>query len=192
MLIRDATSADWETIWPFFQHIVSAGDTYCYDRHIIESQARSVWLLEPPGRTVVATDAYAVLGSAKMHPNQGGPGGHIATASFMVDPRHAGRGWDGLWAAMSWTGRAPSASEPSSSTPWSRRTPAQSHYGVRWDSRCWPPCPRPSTTRRMAMSGCRSCIGASEPGIRIRQGRCCLLAWLRQRMATVAGWPQIH
>ena len=41
---------------------------------------------------MVPTDAHAVLGSAKMHPNQGGPGGQIATASFMVDPRHGGRG----------------------------------------------------------------------------------------------------
>jgi GNAT superfamily N-acetyltransferase len=93
MLIRDAMPDDWMAIWPFLHRIVAAGQTYCYDRGLAEDQARRLWLLEPPGRTVVAVDAdNAVLGTAKMHPNQGGPGAHVATASFMVDPRHGGRG----------------------------------------------------------------------------------------------------
>ena len=93
MLIRDAMPDDWAAIWPFVSQIVAAGETFCYDRGLTEDQARRLWLLEPPGRTVVAVGAdLAVLGTAKMHPNQGGPGGHVATASFMVDPRHGGRG----------------------------------------------------------------------------------------------------
>jgi GNAT superfamily N-acetyltransferase len=34
----------------------------------------------------------AVVGSAKMGPNRPGRGAHIATASFLVDPAHRGRG----------------------------------------------------------------------------------------------------
>jgi len=50
-------------------------------------------MLEPPGRTVVAVDADGtVLGSAKMNPNQSGPGAHVAGAGFMVSPAAAGRG----------------------------------------------------------------------------------------------------
>jgi len=42
---------------------------------------------------VVAVDAGGtVLGTAETHPNQGGPGAHVANAGFMVDPAHAGRG----------------------------------------------------------------------------------------------------
>jgi hypothetical protein len=33
-----------------------------------------------------------VLGTAESGPNHGGPASHVASASFMVDPRHAGRG----------------------------------------------------------------------------------------------------
>ena len=33
-----------------------------------------------------------MLGTAKLHPNHGGPAPHVANASFMVDPDHAGRG----------------------------------------------------------------------------------------------------
>jgi GNAT superfamily N-acetyltransferase len=93
VLIRDATPQDWPAIWSFLHEIVAAGETYAYDREMSEAGARVIWLLEPPGRTVVAvaTDG-TVLGSAKMNPNQGGPGSHVASASFMVDPAHAGRG----------------------------------------------------------------------------------------------------
>ncbi|MEP6696480.1 MAG: GNAT family N-acetyltransferase [Pseudonocardiales bacterium] len=93
MLIRDATAEDWAAIWPFFQAIVAAQETYSYDPDMSGEQARDLWLPAPPGRTVVAVDdSGTVLGSAKMNPNQLGPGAHVASASFMVDPAQAGRG----------------------------------------------------------------------------------------------------
>ena len=50
-------------------------------------------MLDPPGRTVVATGGDGgVLGTAKMNPNQAGPGAHIASASYMVAAAHRGRG----------------------------------------------------------------------------------------------------
>ncbi|MDQ6874199.1 MAG: GNAT family N-acetyltransferase [Actinomycetota bacterium] len=93
MLIREATAGDWPAIWPFFREIVTAGETYAYDPAIGSEQARAMWLLPPPGHSVVALDpAGTVLGTAKLNPNQTGPGGHVASASFMVDPAHAGQG----------------------------------------------------------------------------------------------------
>ncbi|MEV6568237.1 GNAT family N-acetyltransferase [Streptomyces kronopolitis] len=93
MLIRTATAADWPAIWPFLHAIVAAGETYTYPRDLDEATAREMWLLAPPGRTVVAVDdAGTVLGTAKMNPNHMGGASHIAGASFMVDPRHGGRG----------------------------------------------------------------------------------------------------
>ena len=93
MRIREATAADWPAIWPFFRAIVVAGGTIPYDPEITTEQGRAMWLLEAPGRTVVAVeDDGAVLGSANMHPNRPGRGAHVASATFMVDPGHAGRG----------------------------------------------------------------------------------------------------
>ncbi|HCA87082.1 MAG TPA: GNAT family N-acetyltransferase [Streptomyces sp.] len=93
MLIREATPADWPVIWPFLRGIVAAGETYTWPRDIGEDRARDMWMLTAPSRTVVAVDeAGTVLGTAKMNPNHMGPGAHIASASFMVDPAHAGRG----------------------------------------------------------------------------------------------------
>ncbi|MFJ5676158.1 GNAT family N-acetyltransferase [Streptomyces sp. NPDC093097] len=93
MLIREANAADWPAIWPFFRSIVRAGETYSYPVDIDEPAARALWMLQPPGRTVVAVDdSGAVLGSAKMNPNQMGNAAHVAGAGFMVDPAHRGRG----------------------------------------------------------------------------------------------------
>ncbi|HWE10508.1 MAG TPA: GNAT family N-acetyltransferase [Solirubrobacteraceae bacterium] len=93
MLIRDAHPEDWGSIWPFFHEIVAAGETYAYDPDLSPAEAERLWLVAPPGRTVVAVDAEgAVLGSAAMYANRPGPGSHVASASFMVDSRHPRRG----------------------------------------------------------------------------------------------------
>ncbi|MBH5333533.1 GNAT family N-acetyltransferase [Streptomyces pactum] len=93
MRISPATSDDWPAVWRFLRRIVADAETFTYPPDITEDLARDIWMLDAPGRTVVATDASGtVLGSAKMNPNQMGPGAHVSSASFMVDPAHQGRG----------------------------------------------------------------------------------------------------
>ena len=92
MEIRDASAEDWPAIWPFLHEIVAAGETYAYDRDMTEEQGRALWMIGPPGRTVVAVDDGVVVGTATMYANRPGPGSHVASASFMVDPGRAGRG----------------------------------------------------------------------------------------------------
>ncbi|MGH2909750.1 MAG: GNAT family N-acetyltransferase [Solirubrobacteraceae bacterium] len=94
MHVRDAIAEDWPAIWPFFQRIVAAGETYAYDRDMDEPTGRATWMVAPPGRVSVAEDDGdgAILGSASMYRNRGGPGAHVASASFMVDPERSGRG----------------------------------------------------------------------------------------------------
>ena len=91
--IRDARPEDWDAIWPFFRQIVAAGETYAYDRDTDEAEGRRMWMVGPPGRTVVAAVREGtVLGSANMYANREGPGSHVASASFMVDPQRSGLG----------------------------------------------------------------------------------------------------
>lgn len=93
MLIREAAPGDWPVIWPILRAIVAAGETFAYDTGMDEASARATWMVGAPGRTVVAAgDDGAVLGTANMYANRGGPGAHVASASFMVAPRHEGRG----------------------------------------------------------------------------------------------------
>lgn len=91
--IRPATAADWPAIWPFYQAIVAAGETYALPRDISEPEGRAQWMQSPPGQTFVAVDeGGAVLGSASVYPNRPAAGSHVASASFMVDPGRGGRG----------------------------------------------------------------------------------------------------
>jgi L-amino acid N-acyltransferase YncA len=102
--IRDYTASDWLSVWPIFREVVAAGDTFAYDPGWSSEQAREVWVVDPPGHTVVACDGPRVLGTAHMGPNRPGPGSHVATASFMVacDARGQGVGRALCEYALSW------------------------------------------------------------------------------------------
>ncbi|AEV82057.1 N-acetyltransferase GCN5 [Actinoplanes sp. SE50] len=99
---------DWGQVWPIVREVVRAADTYPFDPAMTEPEARAIWLEQPPGLTVVSTEPARggadhdvpangsppekITGTAKMGPNRGGPGAHIATASFMVAAGSRGRG----------------------------------------------------------------------------------------------------
>jgi L-amino acid N-acyltransferase YncA len=91
--VREAAPTDWDAIWPFMRQIVAAGETFSWDTDIGAQEARASWMREPPGHTFVAINSDGrIVGTAEMGPNHGGPAAHVASASFMVDPSHFGRG----------------------------------------------------------------------------------------------------
>ncbi len=93
VIIRVATEHDWATrIYPFYTAVVAEGRTYAFPDGQTPEAARPWWMEQPPGQTVVAVSDDTVVGSAKMGPNRPGRGSHVATASFMVDPTHQGKG----------------------------------------------------------------------------------------------------
>ena len=92
MTIRPMTEADWPRVWEFFDATVQAGETYAYPTDLTSEQARALWTMQPPGRTVVLEGDGGILGSATMGPNRPGRGSHVGTASFMVSPDARGRG----------------------------------------------------------------------------------------------------
>jgi L-amino acid N-acyltransferase YncA len=90
VLIRDATQEDWPAIWPIVRAVVTAGQTFTWDPDVTEETAKASWM---NGRAFVALDEDgAVIGTAEMHRNQGGPGAHVANAGFMVAAGHEGKG----------------------------------------------------------------------------------------------------
>lgn len=94
MTIRPATDADWPRIWPFFDEILRAGETYAFPLDLTIETAKPWWMSD---HVVVleedsADGGHSILGSAKMGPNRPGRGSHIGTASFMVSPDARGRG----------------------------------------------------------------------------------------------------
>ncbi|WP_424215272.1 GNAT family N-acetyltransferase [Streptomyces sp. BI20] len=92
MMIREARDADWDAIWPFFHEVTAAGESFTYPTDLGREEASGWWLLPAPNRTVVAEVAGRVVGSAKMNNNHVGNASHIASATYLVDPAHEGRG----------------------------------------------------------------------------------------------------
>ena len=92
MTIRPATGQDWPRIFPIYAAVVAEGRTYALPEGQTLEEARPWWMESAPGQTVVACEDGVILGSAKMAANRPGRGAHVATASFLVDPAHQGRG----------------------------------------------------------------------------------------------------
>jgi GNAT superfamily N-acetyltransferase len=93
VIIRAATDQDWTTsIYPCYAAVMADGRTYAFPVGQTVEEARPWWMERPPGLTVVAVVGDVVVGSAKMGPNRPGRGSHVATASFLVDPAHRGKG----------------------------------------------------------------------------------------------------
>lgn len=91
MRIREATSEDFDRIWPIFREIVAAGDTYAYPRDISTEEALEAWI-EVPQATYVAEDDGEILGTYYLKTNQSGPGDHVCNCGYMVSPAARGRG----------------------------------------------------------------------------------------------------
>lgn len=92
-IVRPYREGDWSSLWPIIRDIVTVGETYVYDRDMSEARARDIWLGQAGSEVAVAESAdRQVAGSAKMGPNQAGPGAHVATASFMVGSAYRGHG----------------------------------------------------------------------------------------------------
>ncbi|MBR7800972.1 GNAT family N-acetyltransferase [Undibacterium fentianense] len=89
--IRQAETADFEQIWPFFQEIVSAGETYTYPPDICKEDAQALWMTAPRKTFVVVEDGK-ILGSYYIKTNQSGGGSHICNCGYMVSASARGRG----------------------------------------------------------------------------------------------------
>lgn len=92
MLIREAVAEDWPRIWPFWHRIVAAAETYAWDPDTSEEAARALWMAPAKRVYVVEDETGALVASAYLTPNYGGPAARIANAGFMVDPDQGGRG----------------------------------------------------------------------------------------------------
>jgi ribosomal protein S18 acetylase RimI-like enzyme len=92
MRTADATDDDWPALWPILRAVARAGDTFCWPRDVDEQTVRAEWMAPAPNLTLVLRDGPDVLGTSVLHPNQHGPGSHVANASFAVDPAARGRG----------------------------------------------------------------------------------------------------
>jgi L-amino acid N-acyltransferase YncA len=91
MRIRPATPADCDAIWRIFRAVVASGTTYAFAPDTSRDDALA-YFIGPGIASWVVEDDADVVGMYKLIPNRRDLGSHVANASFMVDPEHAGRG----------------------------------------------------------------------------------------------------
>lgn len=89
--IREAALSDFEAIWPFFESIARAGETYAYARDIDKESALRLWI-EQPRTTLVAEIEGCIVGSYYIKTNNQGPGNHVCNCGYMVGDEARGRG----------------------------------------------------------------------------------------------------
>jgi len=91
MLVREANEEDFESIWPIFEEVVSAGDTYAYPRETPQAEGKRLWM-EVPRKTFVVESGGEVIGTYFIKTNQSGPGRHVCNCGYMVPTSARGRG----------------------------------------------------------------------------------------------------
>ncbi|MDP8986939.1 MAG: GNAT family N-acetyltransferase [Actinomycetota bacterium] len=92
MRFRAAEQGDWPALWPIWNDVVAAGETYVWRPRTEYEEARTLWMLPPPAEVFVLEDDEGIRATAVLKPNQPGLGDHVANASFMVDAGARRRG----------------------------------------------------------------------------------------------------
>jgi len=91
MMIREATSHDFDAIWPIFHAVASEGNTYAYEIDTSYQQAQQLWMIQP-AKTFVAEINGDIVGTYYIKTNQAGPGNHVCNCGYMVAASARGRG----------------------------------------------------------------------------------------------------
>jgi len=89
--IREAGPSDFDAIWPIFKEIVSAGETYGFNRDTTKEEAEQLWMVLP-AKTFVVQEEGEVLGTYFIKTNVAGPGSHVCNCGYMVASSARGRG----------------------------------------------------------------------------------------------------
>ncbi|KPJ77836.1 MAG: acetyltransferase [Deltaproteobacteria bacterium SG8_13] len=91
MRIREAKRSDFTDIWPIFQEIASAGETYAYPQNTSKEEAEKMWM-DLPRKTFVAEKDGELVGTYYIKTNHSGPGSHVCNCGYMVASKARGQG----------------------------------------------------------------------------------------------------
>lgn len=82
---------DYNKIWEIFSAVIQTGDTYTFEPATPKEDLEKYWFADHMN-TFVAVEDDTMPGTYIIKPNQPGLGNHIANCSYMVNPRHHGKG----------------------------------------------------------------------------------------------------
>lgn len=92
MQVRRANiETDLDGVWDIFKAVIVSGDTYVFHSDTPKDSLYMHWFADGMD-TFVAVDNDDIVGTYIIKPNQIARGNHIANCSYMVSPKHHGRG----------------------------------------------------------------------------------------------------
>ena len=91
LTFRKALASDKADVWQILKSVIAGGDTYAFLPNSTKKEMLNYWFSSEK-QTYVAVLDDAIVGTFVMRANQLGLGAHIANASYMIAPNHAGKG----------------------------------------------------------------------------------------------------
>ena len=89
--IKEATAQQFDEIWPIFEEVARAGDTYPYLPDITKEEAVKQWFA-PHAKVYIAYSEGKAIASRYIVPNKIGLGSHIANMGVMIDKAYRNYG----------------------------------------------------------------------------------------------------
>lgn len=151
MNIREATSDDFDRIWPISHEITAAGETYGYPRDTTREEAILLWM-EIPKKTYVLEGNGEIFGTYYIKTNQAGPGDHVCNCGYMVSSTAGGVAWPRRCANTPRKQRESSGTRRCSSILWRPAMRARYDSGTGWASLPWAGYPGHLIIRPKAIS----------------------------------------
>ncbi len=81
--LLEASSSDWDIIWPIFQEVVADEDTFLYPADIGKDAAFQVWF-QPGARVCNAFVGHELVASRYIVPNKPGLGSHVCNVGVII------------------------------------------------------------------------------------------------------------
>ncbi len=91
VIIREASEADLAGIWPIFEEVIRAGETYPYPMETSKADCVHYWF-DVPEKAYVAEQAGRIVGTYHIMANKPGLGGHVCNCGYMVAKEMRGLG----------------------------------------------------------------------------------------------------
>lgn len=89
--VRLIENSDHDRLWEIIEAVIRGGETYVFNPDSSREKMLAYWLA-PEKKSYVVEQGSEIVGTFTLRPNMPDRGSHIANASYMVHPKHSGKG----------------------------------------------------------------------------------------------------
>lgn len=91
LIVRKILPEDYDSLWVIIKEVIAGGETYVFHPDSSREKMLAYWLA-PDKQVYVVEQEGKMVGTFTIKPNMPDRGSHVANGSYMVSPRHAGKG----------------------------------------------------------------------------------------------------